>query len=100
MPGQYFQPGRELALLNADWEDFQQRKDSFEPNRQRLELARKALLWMAPLLLCAACGQQERTTAAAMYCCKSCRNKAGGGRCRERGGAINGPGRQTEREAA
>ena len=34
---------RELALLNADWEDFQQRK-IFEPNRQRLELARKALL--------------------------------------------------------
>ena len=52
---------RELALLNADWEDFQQRKDSFEPNRQRLELARKALLLDGPFAaLCSMREQQER----------------------------------------
>lgn len=49
----------ELGLLQSSWEDFRQRQESFEPHRQRLELARKALLLDGPYTALSSLREQQ-----------------------------------------
>lgn len=50
----------ELAFLDSAWEDFQQRKGAFEPQRQRLELGGKALLLDGPYAVLSGLREQQQ----------------------------------------